>query len=118
MSLNGADRNPAPAEAVSWLWRPSRWAIAAASRRPATPSLARIRETWMLAVLGVMSKLLPRSTPDVRYVNAGTSTLRNSSKSFLRSGWPCSPEIDTHWPVVADGRRRTRHRVVAPDADP
>jgi hypothetical protein len=36
------------------LSRPSRWAIAAASPRPATPSLARILETWTLAVLGVM----------------------------------------------------------------
>jgi hypothetical protein len=60
MSLTGADRNPAPAEAASWLWRPSRWAIAAASRRPATPSLARIRETWTLAVLGVMSSSYPQ----------------------------------------------------------
>jgi hypothetical protein len=34
------------------LSRPSRWATAAASPRPATPSLARILETWMLAVFG------------------------------------------------------------------
>jgi hypothetical protein len=39
--------------------RPRRWAIAAASPRPATPSLARILETWMLAVLGVMNSAWP-----------------------------------------------------------
>ena len=115
-SLTGADRNPAPAEAASWLWRPSRWAIAAASWRPATPA-------WPGSVrrgpgrLGRDEQLLPAVTPDVRYVNAGTSTLRNSSKSFL------GPDGRAHrrstltglwWPTV---RRRTRHRVVAPDAD-
>jgi hypothetical protein len=41
------------------LSRPRRWAIAAASPRPATPSLARILETWMLAVLGVMNSAWP-----------------------------------------------------------
>jgi hypothetical protein len=39
--------------------RPRRWAIAAASPRPATPSLARILETWMLAVFGVMNSAWP-----------------------------------------------------------
>ena len=41
------------------LSRPSRWATAAASPRPATPSLARIRETWTLAVLGVINSAWP-----------------------------------------------------------
>jgi hypothetical protein len=41
------------------LSRPSRWATAAASPRPVTPSLARILETWMLAVLGVMNSAWP-----------------------------------------------------------
>src|SRR5262249_34901671 len=31
------------------------WAIAAASTRPAAPSLARMLETWTLAVLGLMN---------------------------------------------------------------
>jgi len=35
--------------------RPRRWAIAAASTRPAAPSLARMLETWTLAVLGLMN---------------------------------------------------------------
>lgn len=38
---------------VSRRWR--RWARAAASPRPATPSLARMLETWTLAVLGEMN---------------------------------------------------------------
>jgi hypothetical protein len=33
--------------------------MAAASPRPATPSFARIHETWMLAVLGVMNSAWP-----------------------------------------------------------
>jgi hypothetical protein len=41
------------------LSRPSRWAIAAASPRPVTPSLARILETWTLAVFGVMNSAWP-----------------------------------------------------------
>jgi hypothetical protein len=47
------------ADADQCLSRPSRWAIAAASPRPATPSLARILETWTLAVLGVMNSAWP-----------------------------------------------------------
>jgi hypothetical protein len=35
--------------------RPRRWATAAASPRPATPSLARMWETWRLAVFSVMN---------------------------------------------------------------
>src|SRR5215831_20597125 len=35
--------------------RPRRWAIAAASTRPAARSLARMLETWTLAVLGLMN---------------------------------------------------------------
>jgi hypothetical protein len=43
---------PAPASSQS---RPRRWAIAAASTRPVAPSLARMLETWTLAVLGLMN---------------------------------------------------------------
>src|SRR5690606_1419455 len=43
---------PVPASAGN---RPSRWATAAASPRPETPSLARMLETWTLAVLGEMN---------------------------------------------------------------
>ena len=57
--------------------RPRRWAIAAASTRPATPSLARMLETCTAAVLGLMNSasaiwrlLRPAAT------NANTSTSR------------------------------------------
>src|SRR5512132_2517449 len=53
------------------LSRPRRWATAAASPRPATPSLARILETWTPAVLGAMNS----SWPICRLVRpAATST--------------------------------------------
>src|SRR5215207_3663559 len=56
----GAERQGGfTADADHRLSRPSRWAIAAASPRPATPSLARIRDTWTLAVLGVMNSAWP-----------------------------------------------------------
>jgi hypothetical protein len=38
---------------------PRRWATAAASPRPATPSLARMLETWTLAVFSVMNNVSP-----------------------------------------------------------
>ena len=60
----GAGRRYTPHRAATadedhGLSRPSRWAIAAASPRPVTPSLARILETWTLAVLGVMNSCWP-----------------------------------------------------------
>jgi hypothetical protein len=56
VSEPGTGGSGAKAEVRHGLSRPSRWATAAASPRPATPSLARILETWTLAVLGVMNR--------------------------------------------------------------
>jgi hypothetical protein len=72
--------------------RPSLWAIAAASPRPTAPGWPG-RGSWRS---WGDQRLLHAAPSDVRYVNAGTSTSRNSWKSLLRSGWSCSPEICTH----------------------
>jgi hypothetical protein len=71
---HGLDGRPAPASGQS---RPRRWAMAAASTRPAAPSLARMLETCTPTVLGLMNNawaiwrlLRPAAT------SASTSTSR------------------------------------------
>ena len=60
--------------------RPSRWAIAAASPRPAAPSLARILETWTLAVLGVMYS----AWPICRFVRPAATNASTSASRCVR----------------------------------
>src|SRR5215216_4269191 len=52
----GQGGQPPPAAHAAHRSSPRRWATAAASPRPATPSLARIRDTWMLAVFSVVDR--------------------------------------------------------------
>jgi hypothetical protein len=71
----GQGGQPPPAAHAAHRSSPRRWATAAASPRPATPSLARIRETWTLAVLGVMNS----SWPIWRLVRPAATSARTSA---------------------------------------
>ncbi len=61
--------------------RPSLAAIVAASTRPATPNLARIRETWTPAVLSLMNS----SSPICRLVRPATTSRSTSSSRAVSS---------------------------------
>ena len=60
---------------------PRRWANAAASTRPRTLSLRRMRETWTLAVLGLMNS----SAPISRLVRPAATRRRTSRSRAVRS---------------------------------
>ena len=60
---------------------PSLAAIVAASTRPATPNLARIRETWTPAVLSLMNS----SSPICRLVRPATTSRSTSSSRAVSS---------------------------------
>jgi hypothetical protein len=68
--------------------RPSRCATAAASPRPATPSLARMWETCRLAVFSVMNRVSPVWSPpsSPRAGSRGSTSWRRSPPSDRRHG--------------------------------
>ena len=96
------------------LSRPRRWAIAAASPRPVTPSLARILETWTPAVLGVMNSAWPicrlvRRRLAYRTDRRQPSLPAGSAELALlwRSGWDTRTPTEVPWPS-AEGTPRSR----------
>src|SRR5215217_3928347 len=105
----GAGRRYTPHRAATadedhGLSRPSRWAIAAASPRPVTPSLARILETWTLAVLGVMNS----AWPICRFVRPSATSASTSTSRRVRPSEVAGEGRTSGDAVVSSGSSRRR----------